>query len=98
MNPRTDRRSFLFAMGALSVAHGTPTNGSAQAIIANGFVLGSAEGEHLIHFRDRGNILVKISSDDLAVGTQQVMRGSGFPVHRHLHMEQALSALAGIGT
>lgn len=54
-------------MGALGVVQGIPTDNSAQAITPNGFVLDSTEGEHLIHFRDRGNIFIKISSDNLAV-------------------------------
>jgi quercetin dioxygenase-like cupin family protein len=98
MNPPTDRRFFLFALGALGIVQGVPTYDSAQAIKLNGFVLGPADGEHLIHFRDHGNIFIKISSDNLAVGTQQVMRGSGIPVHRHLHMDEAFCVLEGSGT
>lgn len=64
-------------------------------------LLGSNEGEHLIHFRDRGNILIKLSdangSDHFALGTQQVMAGAGIPMHRHLEMEEAFYVLQGGG-
>ena len=49
-------------------------------------MLGTGEGGHLIHFRDQGNIFIKVGaatgSDNLALGTQQVMAGSGIPIHR----------------
>lgn len=58
--------------------------------------------EHLIHFRDRGNIFIKIGtatgSGDLAIGTQQVMAGSGIPIHRHFKMDEAFLVLEGSGT
>ena len=98
MSLPTDRRSFLLALGALGIVQGLPTDDSAQVIALNGFVLGPREGEHLIHFRDHGNIFIKISAGTLAVGTQQVMHGSGIPVHRHLHMEEAFCVLEGSGT
>jgi quercetin dioxygenase-like cupin family protein len=67
-----------------------------------GYVLGPAEGEHLIHFRDRGNISIKASaatgSNNFALGTQQVTRGAGIPVHRHIEMEEAFYVLEGGGT
>ena len=57
------------------------------------------EGEHLVHFRDRGNIFIKVGSvtgsDNLAMGTQQVMAGMGIPIHRHLQMEEAFYVLQG---
>ncbi len=59
------------------------------------------DGEHLIHFRDGGNIFIKISvatgASHLAMGTQQVMAGSGIPVHRHLKMDESFFVLEGSG-
>ena len=47
----------------------------AQATASRGYVLGATEGEHLVHFRDHGNIFIKAGSatgsDSLALGTQQ---------------------------
>jgi quercetin dioxygenase-like cupin family protein len=102
------RRSFLFNMGSIGISQMLP-----QAMIENqavaqnqaagqkGNVLGPAEGEHLIHFRDHGNIFIKFGaatgSDNLAMGTQQVMAGGGIPVHRHLQMDEAFYILEGSG-
>jgi quercetin dioxygenase-like cupin family protein len=70
--------------------------------VAQGYVLGVGEGEHLIHFRDAGNLFIKIDrvmgSNNLALGTQQLPKGSGIPVHRHLHMDEAFYVLEGSGT
>jgi quercetin dioxygenase-like cupin family protein len=67
-----------------------------------GYVLGPSEGEHLIHFRDHGKIYIKAGagagSDNLALGTQQVTRGAGIPVHRHLHMDESFYVLDGAAT
>jgi quercetin dioxygenase-like cupin family protein len=67
-----------------------------------GYVLGATEGERLVHFRDLGNILIKVDpvtgSSNLALGTQQVPAGAGIPVHRHFHMDEALYVLEGSGT
>jgi quercetin dioxygenase-like cupin family protein len=64
-----------------------------------GSVLGPAEGEHLVHFRDQGRIFIKLGSAngsrDLAVGTQQVMAGTGIPIHRHVKMNEAFYVLEG---
>ena len=66
-----------------------------------GFVLAASEGEHLIHFRDHGNIYIKAGSatgsDNLALGTQQVTHGAGIPVHRHLRQDEAFYVLEGSG-
>jgi quercetin dioxygenase-like cupin family protein len=97
------RRSFLFAAGSLGMSRMLPMalverNGAAR----QGLALGPTEGEHLVHFRDRGNIFIKLGaatgSPNLAVGTQQVMAGSGIPVHRHLKMDEAFLVLEGGGT
>ena len=70
--------------------------------VLQGYVLGAREGEHLIHFRDAGNIFIKVDpvkgSDNFALGTQQLPKGSGIPVHRHFHMEEAFYVLQGSGT
>ena len=46
----------------------------AQTAASQGYVLGATEGEHLVHWRDAGNIFIKVGpatdSDDLGLGTQ----------------------------
>jgi len=96
------RRSFLLGLGSIGISQlvvqGVPP---AQAAAPQGYVLGPTEGEHLVHFRDHGNIYIKIGSatgsDGLALGTQQVMLGSGIPIHRHLRMDEAFYVLEGSG-
>ena len=65
-------------------------------------MLGAGEGEHLIHFRDGGNIFIKVDpvkgSNNLALGTQQLPKGSGIPVHRHPHNDEAFYVLEGRGS
>jgi quercetin dioxygenase-like cupin family protein len=72
-----------------------------QASSPQGYVFGAGEGEHLIHFRDHGQIVIKTGSaigfDNLAFGTQQVMAGAGIPIHRHLKMNEAFYVLEGSG-
>src|SRR3954447_24684833 len=67
-----------------------------------GYVLGAGEGEHLIHFRDGGNIFIKVDPakevNNLALGTQQLPKGSGIPVHRHPQKDEAFYILEGSGT
>jgi len=69
--------------------------------VPQGYVLGAEEGEHLIHFRDGGNILIKVDpvtgSNNLGLGTQQLPKGSGIPVHRHLHKDEAFYVIEGSG-
>jgi quercetin dioxygenase-like cupin family protein len=66
-----------------------------------GYVLG-AGSEHLIHFRDGGNIFIKVDpvmgSNNLALGTQQLPKGSGIPVHLHPHNDEAFYVLEGSGS
>src|SRR5213080_2507245 len=73
----------------------------AQTAASQGYVLGATEGEHLVHFRDAGNIFIKVGpttgSDSLALGTQQVPVGAGIPIHRHLRMDEAFYVLEGSG-
>ena len=70
--------------------------------VPQGYVLGAGEGEHLIHFRDGGNIFIKVDpvkgSNNLALGTQQLLKGSGIPVHRHPHNDEAFYVLEGSGS
>jgi len=70
--------------------------------VPQGYVLGAGEGEHLIHFRDGGDIFIKVDpvkgSNNLALGTQQLPKGSGIPVHRHPHNDEAFYVLEGSGS
>jgi quercetin dioxygenase-like cupin family protein len=97
-----NRRSFLLGLGALGMTKHWPRGADeSQAAAREGFVLAADAGEHLIHFRDHGNVFINVgaaaASSNVAVGTQQVMRGSGIPVHRHLHMDEAFYVLEGAG-
>ena len=99
------RRSFLIGMGTLAMNE-SPLPGmdgvlQAQPAARRGYMLGPGEGEHLVHFRDHGQILIKVGSatgsDNLAVGTQQVMVGTGIPIHRHFQMDEVFCVLEGSG-
>jgi quercetin dioxygenase-like cupin family protein len=72
-----------------------------KATAPQGYVLGAAEGEHLVHFRNSGKIFIKVGSaagsDNLALGTQQVPAGGGIPIHRHWRMDEAFYVLEGRG-
>jgi quercetin dioxygenase-like cupin family protein len=97
------RRSVLFGLGGFGISQVLPHPAiAAPAVAHQGYVLGAQEGEHLVHFRDHGNIFIKIGSatgsDNLALGTQQVMAGSGIPTHRHFHMDECFYVLEGSGT
>jgi quercetin dioxygenase-like cupin family protein len=96
------RRSFLFSVGALGVSRILPQGIiEGQGATRQGYVLGATEGEHLLHFRDQGNIFIKLGSatgsENLALGTQQVMAGTGIPIHRHFKMDEAFYVLEGSG-
>lgn len=103
MNPgEPERRSFLLGLGGLGLSQVLPQGAfAAPAAVPEGYVLGQTDGEHLVHFRDHGNIYIKAGtatgSDGLALGTQQVTRGAGIPVHRHLRMDEAFYVLEGSG-
>jgi quercetin dioxygenase-like cupin family protein len=75
---------------------------AAETGAQQGYVMGADGGEQLVHFRDQGKIFIKIGSatgsEHLAVGTQQVMAGTGIPVHRHFEMDEAFYVMAGSGT
>jgi len=97
-----ERRSFLFSIGALGMSQALSQRMiGAEAAARQGYVLGTTEGEHLVHFRDHGNIFIKIGfatgSDNLAMGTQQVMVGTGIPIHQHFQMDEAFYVLEGSG-
>jgi quercetin dioxygenase-like cupin family protein len=97
------RRSFLASLGGFGISVSLLEAGAtAQADAPLGFALDAGEGEHLVHFRDQGNIFIKFGaatgSDSLAVGTQQVKTGIGIPVHRHFKMVEAFYVLEGSGT
>jgi len=97
-----NRRSFLAKLGGLGMSSILP-QGSEEATNSShqGYALTSAEGEHLIHFRDQGNIYIKVGeatgSERVAMGTQQVMRGTGIPIHRHFNMDEVFFVLEGRG-
>ena len=61
-----------------------------------GYVLGPAEGERLVHFRNPGNIFIKADplkgSKNLAIGTQQVPVGAGIPIHIHFEADEVYRA------
>jgi quercetin dioxygenase-like cupin family protein len=99
----SERRSILTALAAFGLIQSLfSVKDMAHAATPEGFVLGAAGGEHLIHFRDGGNIFIKTDpasgSGNLAMGTQQLPKGSGIPVHRHPHLEEAFYVLEGSGT
>jgi quercetin dioxygenase-like cupin family protein len=103
MNAREPkRRSFLFGLGSLGMSQVVPHGLTrAQSPAPQAYVLGAAEGEHLVHFRDHGNIFIKVGlatgSDNLALGTQQVTVAAGIPIHRHFQMDEAFYILEGSG-
>lgn len=97
-----ERRSFLFGLGSLTFSPGISQNIiPSQTPPTQGYVLSATEGEHLIHFRDHGNILIKAGSatgsGNFDLGTQQVMPQGGVPIHRHLHIDEAFYVLEGRG-
>ena len=94
------RRSFLRSVGGLSISQMLPLGiDEGHGIARQGYVLDASEGEHLTHFRDRGNIFIKVGSatgsENLALGTQQVMVGTGIPIHRHFTMDESFFVLEG---
>jgi quercetin dioxygenase-like cupin family protein len=74
---------------------------NAEAATSPGYVLGPNEGEHLVHYRNPGEIFIKAGSGtrsgNLALGTQQVPVGAGIPVHRHFRTDEAFYVLEGSG-
>lgn len=97
------RRSFLLGLAGLGISLPFLQGAmQAQAATPQGYVLGPAGGEHLVHFRNPGNIFIKVDptkgSGNLAFGTQQVPVGTGIPIHRHFEMDEAFYVLEGSGT
>lgn len=68
---------------------------------AHGYVLGVAEGEHLIHHRNPGSIIIKVDpikgSKNVACGTQEVPIGAGIPIHILFDSDEAFYVLGGSG-
>ncbi len=100
--PDDVRRSLLLGMGGIAMTRVLPKAPSNEGHPSKkGSVLSSQEGEHLIHFRDHGNIFIKVSSsigsENFAMGTQQITIGAGVPIHRHFHMEESFYVLDGAG-
>jgi hypothetical protein len=67
------RRTFLFGLGGLGISQVLAQGMTwAQAAAPQRYVLGATEGEHLVHFRDHGQIFIKVGSatgfDNLALG------------------------------
>ena len=96
------RRSFLLGLAGLGISQTLPQGQTAaQAAAPQGYVLGPDGGDHLVHFRNPGNIFIKVDpvkgSGNLALGTQQVPIGAGIPVHRHFEMDEAFYVLEGSG-
>ena len=103
MSGNKKRRTFVFSLAGLGISGVLPPAIlGAETAPPQGYVLGADEGEQLIHFRDQGKIFIKAGSvtgsEHLALGTQQVMAGTGIPVHRHLEMDEAFYVLEGSGT
>lgn len=103
MNAPDDvRRSLLLGIGGLAMGSAIPAlSAAAQQTSKQGNTLDPQQGEHLIHFRDGGDIFIKVSaatgSERLAIGTQQIKVGTGVPIHRHREMEESFYVLDGSG-
>jgi quercetin dioxygenase-like cupin family protein len=102
MNAPDDvRRSLLFSIGGIAMSHALPQNPDKPHSPGQGYALDPQHGEHLIHFRDHGNIFINVSaatgSENFAMGTQQITVGTGVPVHRHFQMEESFYVLDGSG-
>lgn len=103
MNAPDDvRRSLLFGIGGIAMSQAMPSSSvdESRAPTAKD-ILDPQAGEHLIHFRDHGNIVIKVSgasgAGHLAMGTQQITVGAGVPIHRHFEMEESFYVLDGSG-
>jgi quercetin dioxygenase-like cupin family protein len=96
------RRSFLAGAASVGIAQTLLGSEVEAQTEAQGYVLGAAEGEHLVHYRNPGNIFIKVDpvrgSRNVACGTQQVPVGAGIPIHRHFDADEAFYILDGSGT
>jgi quercetin dioxygenase-like cupin family protein len=104
MNELLQRRSVLLGLAGVGITQGLLQAGSAAqaATPPHGYVLGPGGGDHLVHFRNPGNIFINVDpvlgSANLAMGTQQLPVGTGIPIHRHFEMDEAFYVLEGSGT
>jgi quercetin dioxygenase-like cupin family protein len=68
--------------------------------VSKRYVLEANQGEQLV--LRGGSIFIKTGpangSGGLAMGTQQVLRGVGIPIHRHFWMDEAFYVVDGGGT
>jgi quercetin dioxygenase-like cupin family protein len=100
---RQKRRSFLWGLGGFGMSPMLlgKIRAPSQLAARQGYVLPAGGGEHLLHFRDHGNIFIyagpATGSDQLAFGSQQVTVGTGIPVHRHPQTDEAFYVLEGSG-
>jgi quercetin dioxygenase-like cupin family protein len=92
------RRSLLVALGAAAASMPLASIASNLPSVTDSHVFNADKAEHLIHFRDGGNIFIMAGTDSVAMGTQQIKAQGGIPIHRHLHMEEAFYVLDGSGT
>lgn len=103
MNAPDDvRRAVMLGLGGMAMSSVVPgISATAQQPSKQGGALNPEQGEHLIHFRDGGDIFIKVSgvtgSEHLAIGTQQIKVGTGVPIHRHFQMEESFFVLDGSG-
>jgi quercetin dioxygenase-like cupin family protein len=94
------RRSIALGVAGLCTGHALlPGKVQAQGAAPTGYVLGSSEGEQLI--QRGGKIFIKADptkgSNNLAMGTQQILAGVGIPIHRHFEMDEAFYVIDGAG-
>ena len=99
--PDDVRRSLLLGIGGIAMSSVLPSITADGQPSSQGNTLDPQQGEHLIHFRDGGDIFIKVSaatgSEHFAIGTQQIKVGTGVPVHRHFQMEESFYVLDGRG-
>lgn len=99
MNACQNRRDVLLGAAGLTLGSAL-TEGRAEAAVSKGYVLGPADGEHLV--QRGGNIFINAApttgSAGLAMGTQQILAGVGIPIHRHFVMDEAFYVIGGSGT
>ena len=78
-----------------------PPMTQATATVPQGYVLDATGGERLVHFRNPGNMFIKVDpvkgASKHALGTQQVPAGAGIPIHRHFQMDEVFYVLEGSG-
>ena len=100
--PDNVRRAVMLGLGGMAMSSVVPgISATGQQVPQQGAALDPNQGEHLIHFRDGGDIFIKVSgatgSEHLAIGTQQIKVGTGVPIHRHFEMEESFFVVDGSG-